>query len=99
MITKTHRSYRLQTAVEASKGFTSMLSKKLFNKLLVACIPRAFDCFYQLNYGSENEMIPHILMSRLMTKLAKWHVHPAKTRSAWAFAQSDQSLRYPHEES
>ena len=34
-----------------------------------------------------------------MTKPTKWHVCPAKTRSAWAFAQSDQSLCCPHEES
>ena len=34
-----------------------------------------------------------------MTKPTKWHVRPAKLRSAWASAQSDQSLRCPHEES
>ena len=33
-------------------------------------------------------------MSRLVTKPTKWHVRPAK-----ASAQSDQSLRCPHEES
>ena len=32
-----------------------------------------------------------------MTKPTKWHVRPAKTRSA--AAQSDQSLRCLHEES
>ena len=51
--------------------------------------------------------------SRLVTKPTKLHVRPAKTdqpghppslirrrlRSAWASAQSDQSLRCPHEES
>ena len=44
-----------------------------------------------------------------MTKPTNWYVHPAKTQislggqrrlsSAWASAQSDQSLRCPHEES
>ena len=28
-----------------------------------------------------------------MTKSTKWHVRPAKTKLAWASAQSDQSLR------
>ena len=37
-------------------------------------------------------------MSRRMTKPTKWPVCPAKTRSAWASAQSDQSLHCPHEE-
>ena len=34
-------------------------------------------------------------MSHIMTKPTKWQVHPAKTQ----IAQSDQSLRRPHEES
>ena len=38
-------------------------------------------------------------LSPLMTKPTKWHVLPGRLRSAWASAQSDQSLCCPHEES
>ena len=38
-------------------------------------------------------------MSRLMTKPTKWQCAQRRLRSAWASAQSDQSLRCPHEES
>ena len=37
--------------------------------------------------------------SRLMTKPSKWLCAQRRLRSAWASAQSDQRLRYPHEES
>ena len=44
-------------------------------------------------------MTQEVKLSRLMTKPTKWHVCPAKRfRSAWASAQSDQSLRCLHEE-
>ena len=32
-------------------------------------------------------------------KTTKWHVCPAKLRSAWPSAQSDQDLRSPHDKS
>ena len=38
-------------------------------------------------------------MSRLMSKPAKWVCAQQRLRSAWASAQSDQSLRCPQEES
>ena len=38
-------------------------------------------------------------MSRLLTKPTKWLCAQRKLRSAWASAQSDQSLRCPNEES
>ena len=38
-------------------------------------------------------------MSRLMTKPTMWLCAQRSLRSAWASAQSDQSLRCPHEES
>ena len=38
-------------------------------------------------------------MSRLVTKPTKWLCAQRRLRSAWASAQSDQSLRCPHEES
>ena len=38
-------------------------------------------------------------MSRDMTKPTKWMCTQRRPRSAWASAQSDQSLRCPHEES
>ena len=38
-------------------------------------------------------------MSRDMTKPTKWVCAQRRLRSAWASAQSDQSLRCPHEES
>ena len=38
-------------------------------------------------------------MSRDMTKPTKWLCAQRRLRSAWASAQSDQSLRCPHEES
>ena len=38
-------------------------------------------------------------MSRDMTKQIKWACAQRRLRSAWASAQSDQSLRRPHEES
>ena len=37
-------------------------------------------------------------LSRLMTKPTKWECAQRRLRSAWASAQSDQSLRCPHEE-
>ena len=37
-------------------------------------------------------------MSRLMTKPTKWLCAQRRLRSSWASAQSDQSLRCPHEE-
>ena len=40
-----------------------------------------------------------IKMSRDMTKPTKWLCAQRRLRSAWASAQSDQSLRCPHEES
>ena len=33
-----------------------------------------------------------------MTKPTKWHVRPAKSQISQVSAQSDQSLRCPHEE-
>ena len=39
------------------------------------------------------------IVIRLMTKLTKWHVRPAKTQISLAIHQSDQNLRCPHEES
>ena len=44
----------------------------------------------------------YVYMSRLMIKPVKWYVRPAKTQirlGEWASAQSDQSLRFPLEES
>ena len=38
-------------------------------------------------------------MSQIMTKPTKWLCAQRRLRSAWASAQSDQSLRCPHEES
>ena len=38
-------------------------------------------------------------LSRLVTKQTKWLCAQQRLRSAWASAQSDQSLRCPHEES
>ena len=38
-------------------------------------------------------------LSRLVTKPTKWVCAQRRLGSAWAFAQSDQSLRCPHEES
>ena len=38
-------------------------------------------------------------LSRKMTKPTKWLCAQRRLRSAWASAQSDQSLRWPHEES
>ena len=37
-------------------------------------------------------------MSRLVTKLTMWLCAQRRLRLAWAAAQSDQSLRCPHEE-
>ena len=39
-----------------------------------------------------------LYMSRDMTKPTKWLCAQRRLRSAWASAQSDQSLRCPHEE-
>ena len=38
-------------------------------------------------------------MSHVMIKPTKWRCAQRRLRSAWASAQSDQSLRFPHEES
>ena len=40
-----------------------------------------------------------LYLSRDMTKPAKWLCAQRRLISAWASAQSDQSLRCPHEES
>ena len=39
-----------------------------------------------------------VYMIRDMTKPTKWLCAQRRLRSAWASAQSDQSLRCPHEE-
>ena len=54
--------------------------------------------------GSEHKNIDLRLycldnLSRLMTKQIKWMCAKRRLRSAWASAESDQSLRCPHEES
>ena len=52
-----------------------------------------FFCRNHFNYNySVDEM------SRLMTKPTKWRCVQRRLRSDWAFAQSDHSLRCPHEE-
>ena len=43
--------------------------------------------------------LPQSDLSRLVTKPTKWVCAQRRFRSAWASAQSDQSLRCPHEES
>ena len=40
----------------------------------------------------------NVYMRRRMTKPTKWPLRPAETQTACASAQSDQSLRCPHEE-
>ena len=55
------------------------------------------------HYNIPWEFKPNVIswhdMSRDMTKPTKWVCAQRWLRSAWAFAQSDQSLRCPHEES
>ena len=50
--------------------------------------------------GVKNSKLSHVTgnLSRLMSKPTKWVCAQRRLRSAWASAQSDQSLRCPHEE-
>ena len=52
------------------------------------------NCAYLLSNGLYNH-----IMSRDMSKPTMWLCAQRRLRSAWASAQSDQSLRCPHEES
>ena len=53
---------------------------------------------YMFVYTCILDIWVRMYMSRDMTKLAKWLCAQRRLRSAWASAQSDQSLRCPHEE-
>ena len=62
------------------------------------CMPTMCSCFtinkFSLfGYCQIKPMIKH-QMSGLMTKPTKWLCAQRRLRSAWAFAQSDQSLRF-----
>ena len=49
---------------------------------------------------TSTKLVPPVYnMGRDMTKPTKWLCAQRRLRSAWACAQSDQSLRCPHEES
>ena len=43
--------------------------------------------------------LAHVNLSHVITKPTKWVCAQRRLRSAWASAQSDQSLHYPYEES
>ena len=53
---------------------------------------------YMFVYTCILDIWVRVYMSRDMTKPTKWLCAQQRLRSAWAFAQSDQSLRCPHEE-
>ena len=54
---------------------------------------------YMFVYTCILDIWVRVYMSRDMTKPTKWLCAQQRLRSAWASAQSDQSLRCPHEES
>ena len=54
---------------------------------------------YMFVYTCILDIWVRVYMSRDMTKATKWLCAQRRLRSAWASAQSDQSLRCPHEES
>ena len=53
---------------------------------------------YMFVYTCILDICVRVYMSRDMTKPTKWLFAPRRLRSAWASAQSDQSLRCPYEE-
>ena len=53
---------------------------------------------YMFVYTCILDIWVRVYMSRDMTKPTKWLFAPRRLRSAWASAQSDQSLRCPYEE-
>ena len=53
---------------------------------------------YMFVYTCILDIWVRVYMSRDMTKPTKWLCAQRRLRSAWASAQSDQSLRCPHEE-
>ena len=55
--------------------------------------------YIQGGYHTCTHAQTHAQMSRNITKPTKYLCAQRRLRSAWASAQSDQSLRYPHEES
>ena len=56
------------------------------------------DMFSHVEAHTLDSCNPQNIMSRDMTKPTKWMCAQQRLRSAWASAQSDQSLRCPHEE-
>ena len=75
----------------AAKIFMQMLT------LYKLCVQSIRLCQQKLQY---NVISTHRhYMSHDMTKPAKWVCAQRRLRSAWASAQSDRSLRCPHEES
>ena len=70
----------------------------------VFCCPQGISklhpCpFFNVIFQSLLLSSSHIQVSRDMTRPTKWMCAQRRLRSAWASAQSDQSLRCPHEES
>ena len=54
--------------------------------------------FYMFVYTCILDIWVRVYMTRDMTKSTKWLCAQQRLRSAWASAQSDQSLHCPHEE-
>ena len=54
--------------------------------------------FYMFVYTCILDIRVRVYMTRDMTKPTKWLCAQRRLRSAWASAQSDQSLQCPHEE-
>ena len=65
---------------------------------LLVCVFGSVYVFDNLGWGRERLSDVVYFMSRDMTKPTKWVCAQRRLRSAWASAQSDQSLRCPHEE-
>ena len=67
--------------------------------LLKTCdVASGITVCYGPNFDRKTILMTEYELSRDMTKPTKWLCAQRRLRSAWASAQSDQSLRCPHEE-
>ena len=79
--------------------FRNKISNSLFTSIVLHTNEYAlmYDSLPMAAVGKEGNM--KTKLSRDMTKPTKWLCTQRRLISAWAFTQSDQSLRCPHEES
>ena len=92
------RKQRLRKRKFNERFSTVVVKKLLLRSLNIARKVRKLDSRKVFDIFWTDKSIK-VNMSRDMTKPTKWLCAQWRLRSAWASAQSDQSLRCPHEES